>query len=64
MLKKMIENNEIPQHLGPKQVYQLREEFQSIPLDNFRNGLNRVKAQLGFHLRKPVSTSNGKFFNN
>ena len=50
LLRSMLENGEIPQDFAPRQIYDMRSEFQDYKLEPFRNGLNNIKSKVGFHL--------------
>ena len=59
MLKVGLKKGTIDPNANPKTVYLSKPEYQRYPLANFRAGLNRIKAELGVHVR---GGGNGKWY--
>ena len=51
ILRELIANGDITPSDLPKQIYEMRPEFQRFTLAQFRSGLNRIKSQTGFNVR-------------
>jgi hypothetical protein len=51
MLKEGLTDGTIDNTLRPKEVHESNPEFQKYPLSSFRSAYNRMKADLGVHVR-------------
>ena len=51
MLREGLRNGTIDPNGMPKALYETKEEFQEYSLDQFRSNLNKIKAELGVHMR-------------
>ena len=51
MLREGLRNGTIDPNGTPKALYETEEEFQEYSLDQFRSNLNKIKAELGVHMR-------------
>ena len=58
LLKSGLENGDIDPQLPPKQIWESCPIFQQYELTRFRAALNKMKAEIGLHLRKANAANN------
>jgi hypothetical protein len=51
MLKEGLQDGTIDANQKPKEVYDCNPEFLKYPLQSFRSAFNRLKAEMGMHVR-------------
>jgi hypothetical protein len=56
LLRSGLENGDIDPSLAPNILHKCNPIFQKYDLTRFRAGLNKIKANLGMHVRKPLDT--------
>ena len=51
ILRAGLKDGSIDPNATPKNVYETNDEFQTYTLDQFRSNFNKLKAELGHHMR-------------